>query len=492
MFRMPSRMKVHGLGWMIIIALVVIIGFILRDLSFIRYGFLYSFDSIGHFGFSKIIIDTGKLWPPSIDTMPFIGYAPWAGFHLLEAIISMITGIKLEDLFLNLVALLSIVTILPIYLAFRRKLESPYQKIALVALSSFWFYFIFGSFGGTYKPLAFFFFALVIYLVESGIERKKSGKLLILVFLTVLSLTHHLTLFATLLYLMIVYLVKGERSMLVYITYIPLSTFIIGHIFDTMNIWYCGLYDFKYKLLIIPILTLILKFIWDRANLETFIKNLLSKIENSRIEGVGIFAFFIFAVFVMKFSNFLSPIHYVFTSHLIYKYLLFLLPLIFIFIFQTLSKTSRFYEELIYVSGITLCFLGASIYLSYYHIVNRSLYYVSPFIIAIIASFSLDKKKLAVIFLISILSVFPAIPSYFYSDSADRPYYQISRDYLTLTEDFPNNTESQDVVLNSLLRVYEKHGNVYLAKMENSKLSLLQEDNLIYQRDLYFKQFNAL
>lgn len=484
--------------WMAGIVLVVMfLGLVLRDLPFIKYGFLYGVDSLGHFWFSKMIVDIGYIFPKSIDisyaggTGWFTGYAPWVGFHIIEAITSIVTGIPLEKLFLNLVALLSIITILPIYLAFRKKLESPYQKIGLLILGSFWFYFIFYSFIGAYETLGVLLFILIIYLIESGIEQKKSGKFLFLVFLTILTLTHHLSVMATLFYLILSYLIKEQKSPLVYITYIVLLTLIIGHIFDTINIGYHGLYEFGYKLLIIPVFAFVLRFIWKRINLETLIKTFLSKIASKRIGWLGILGFFIFAVFIIKFGDLISSVHYAFASPLIVKYMLFLSPLILILIYQVLSKTSNFYNEIMYILGITLGFFTAGIYSGLYFLMIRSLEFVSLFVIAIIATFSIDKKKLAVIFLISILSVVPVIPSYFYGDSVDRPYYPIPKDLIP-TKELPSNTESQDFVLNSLLKVYGKHGCEYYSKLDHSSLSVFHGENLIYQRDLYFKPYSCI
>jgi hypothetical protein len=137
--------------------LVLVLGFILRDLPFIRYGFLYGGDSLGHFWLSKIIIDTGRVIPTSAvisylgDIGWFSGYVGYFGFHLIESILSLVTGIKLETLFLNLVAIVSFLTIMPIYLVTRKHLENKYYKYSLIILASLWFYFIFYSFIGTYE-----------------------------------------------------------------------------------------------------------------------------------------------------------------------------------------------------------------------------------------------------------------------------------------------------------------------------------------------------
>ncbi|RKY41697.1 MAG: hypothetical protein DRP81_08195 [Candidatus Omnitrophota bacterium] len=504
-------MKKGYLGTGVLILIIMFIGLVLRDLPFLKYGFLYGVDSVGHFWFSKMIIDSGQLFPQYItisfqgDTGWCTGYAAWTGFHILEAITSIVTGIPLEKLFLNLTALLSMLSILPIYLAFRRDLKNKYQKLGLVILCSFWFYFIFGqAWLGTYENFGFLLFVLVIYIVESGLEKRNGGKIFILIFLTLLLITHSLSVLATLLYLIFAFMIKKRDSLLAYISYLVVLTLIIGNLYESKDIPYIGLYILKYKLFLIPLFLFFLRWFWGKiGRIEDIIQKLLLKIENSNLKWYFAILWILSVPLLLVFGEKLKFVHYIFLpifSFLFAKYFIFFTPIILIMIYLIFSKSSNFYKDLIYIVGISFGFFAAGIFLNRAFIFIRVLGFISLFVIGIVSSFPNNKRKLFALFAASLLMVAPVIPSYFYSEKIDRPYYPIAEEYCHTVKNIPIKCKaeedvllkekaiiSRETVLDTLLKIYENRGNKYICDVENSKFYIRDGKNVIYQSD-----FNAI
>ncbi|RJS72909.1 hypothetical protein CW714_03980 [Methanophagales archaeon] len=508
-----SETKLKSTTYLEILMLIVILmfGVLLRILPYLKYGFLYGTDSLGHFWFSKMIVDSGRLFPQYIsisyqgDTGWFTGYAAWTGFHILESITSIVTGIPLEKLFLNLTALLSMLSILPLYLIFRKDLKNKYQRLGLVILCSFWFYFIFYyAWQGTYESLGFLLFTFMIYLIESDLEKRKAAKISILMFLTMLLITQHLSVFATFFYLIFAFIIKKRDSLLVYVSYLVLLTLVIGNLYEAINIPYWGLYDLKYKLFLIPLFLFFLRWFWGKIErIEDIIQKLLLKLENSNLRGYFTILWILCVPLLLGFGEKLKFAHYIFLptfSFLLAKYLVFFTPIILITMYLILSKSSNFYKDLIYIAGICFGFFAAGIFASMGFLYSRFLGFISPFVIGILSSFSDNKKNLFALFVASLLMVVPVIPSYFYSEKIDRPFYPIDKEYCHSVENIPikckadedillreKDIVSGEDVLDTLLMIYEKRGNKYVCGVEKSKFYIRDGKNIIYQCD-----FNAV
>lgn len=494
----------------ILILLILTLGFLLRELPYLRYDFLFGVDSVGHFWFSKMIVDSGQLFPEHIsisyqgDTGWFTGYAAWTGFHILEAITSVVTGIPIEKLFLTMAPLMSMFSILPLYLIFRKELNK-YQRLGLVILCSFWFYFIFQhTWPGTYKSFGFLLFVLVIYLVESDLEKRKAGKISILIFLTMVLITHHLSAFATLLYLTFAFIIKKRDSLLAHISYLVVLTLVIGTLYESINISYEGLYTLKYKLLFIPLFFFFLRWFWDKIGMiEDVIQKLLVKIENSNLKWYFTILWILSVPLLLVFGEKLKFAHYIFLptfSFLLVKYLIFFTPIILITIYLLFSKSSRLYKNLIYIAGISAGIFAAGIFINKAYLFIRAIGFISPFVIGMLASFSNNERKLFTLFVVSLLMVVPVIPSSFYSKEIDRPYCAIDKEYYHTVKNIPMKCKAEEdillkekgdlsgeSVLDMLLKVYGKHGNKYICGIKNSKFYIRDEENIIYQSD-----FNAI
>ena len=443
--------------------LVLVLGFILRDLPFIRYGFLYGGDSLGHFWLSKIIIDTGRVIPTSAvisylgDTGWFSGYVGYFGFHLIESILSLVTGIKLETLFLNLVAIVSFLTIMPIYLVTRKHLENKYYKYSLIILASLWFYFIFYSFIGTYETIGFLYFVFVVYLIEKRVETENAGKILVFLLLTVLPITHSISTIVVFLYLLAAYLIKEEKRFLIYLAYLCSLILLIGILLERIGLPYLGLYQLRYALLSMPLIGFALGYLQHKFKLKKIIMDLVITLthylKNKTIVVIFIYILLIFTIYL--FGDLLPTIHYAFGSVLILKYFVFTLPIFIILIKQFISKLGIYRNE-----GFYVCFLGASFLLlcllpTHEFLIVRALGFISLFLILFIATYVDNKRRLVVILVACFLAILPTIPSYFYSEYVDRPYYPITKEDVDLSQTLARfNITPDDPTLNQLQYVY--------------------------------------
>jgi hypothetical protein len=458
--------------------LVLVLGFILRDLPFIRYGFLYGGDSLGHFWLSKIIIDTGRVIPTSAvisylgDAGWFSGYVGYFGFHLIESILSLVTGIELETLFLNLVAVVSFLTIMPIYLVTRKQTENKYYKYSLIILASLWFYFIFYSFIGTYETIGFLYFVFVVYLIEKRVETENAGKILVFLLLTVLPIT----------------LIKEEKRFLIYLAYLCSLIFLIGILLERIGLPYLGLYQLRYALLSMPLICFALGYLQHKFKLKKIIMNLVITLiyylKNKMIIVIFIYILLIFTIYL--FGDLLPTIHYAFGSVLILEYFVFTLPIFIILIKQFISKLGIYRNE-----GFYVCFLGASFLLlcllpTHEFLIVRALGFISLFLILFIATYGDNKRRLLVILVACFLAIVPAIPSYFYSEYVDRPYYPITKEDADLSRTLARfNITPNDPTLNQLQYVYgcyQQNNTIGNVTWQGDEIIASVGDDVIYSR----------
>ncbi len=494
----------------LIIVLVIIWGFLLRSLPFIKFKYLFSIDSVGHLWFSKIILDSGKLAFSYNDlnisyrgeTGWYTGYVTWPALHIVEAVISILTGISIESFFLLSFSVLSTYSTVLIYLAFRNQSNNKYQLLGLIVVSSLWFYFIFQhGWSGTYKVLGYVLYLLTIYLTSSNLEKTtKSGKLLVALILTTLAISHNVSQFATLIYLSALYIFTRRFTILVYTIYMIATILITSKAWDFAGFPYGGLNFLGPKLILLSLLPVPLVFlshVWNK--LEQDIKEFLLLLTN-RINTKTFFWVWVFALsFLLFFSENFQFIHYIFNpeyKYLLFEYVIFLSPLIFIIAYIISKEFLGVYDHLLYIFILFISFLVVSILSDKAYLFLRHLEYSSVFIIMMLSRYSKDYKKLLILLIVVSLALIPAIPSYYYSEGFDRPNPVISSAYYETISTFPTKCNagedlhlkttgdpSEVTVINTLLKIYGKYSSKNLCKILDKKFDIYHNTNRIYQAD---------
>lgn len=461
--------------------LIGILSFLLRDLPFLKYKFLYGADSLGHFWFAKIIVDYGYLYPNSIeisysgDTGWYTGYAPYFGQHVLQAETSILTGIPLEKLYFNLNALVSTLWMLPIYLITKIKTKNQFKAVASTILTAFWFYFVFHSWMGTYEIVSTFFFLILIYLTERGDIRYQY--ILEISLVTALIFTHHLTTLAMIVYLATKYVLYGSRKYITYLTYTSLVIYVAGLSFSRIGIGFGGLYLAKHYILIVPLATAIAEYVVRVVGILGLFEKFLNLVEeNKNILFLLAIAFYLTSVMIIAiFGKQLSVIHYAFGSELIMKYILGLTPIIILAIWVSVSRASKFRDEIIVIIAITTGFAIIGALKGMYFMIPRSIGFISPFLILMLSDFCDKPYKIGTLVVASLLMLYPTIPSYFYSDEIDRPYYPISEEYLQIINNKKiENSNSIDPIFKYISKIFDKYkkASSHLIKYNSQKESV--------------------
>lgn len=482
-----------------ILIITIVVGLILRDLPYLNYKFLYGVDSLGHFWFSKMILDTGTLLPNNIDisyngnTGWFTGYAPYFSFHIVESVTATVTGIQLRFLFLNLASFISLFTIIPIYLYLKDDVKNRYQKYSIVILSALWFYFIFYSFIGSYESLGFFLFMLVMYLTKKS-KLSKSEKFISFLTLSILPITHGISSFATFLYLIAYFLVTNRRVIAIYAMYMCFIIFLVGNIMDRIDIPYIGLYFLKYKLLLVIPVIFTLMLIRSHisvnkinSNIDKIIKN-IRKIFITPLFGMIIIieVYILFFAIISEYRYLLTSVHYAFGSNLIIEYILFTFPIGVILVNQFFHKLCEFKEQIFYIIFLCFGFFASAIKDSEWHfMIIRTIEFISPFLILFIASYVTNNKKLSILIIVSLLAIVPIIPSYFYSDQIDRPYYPIPQDNIYIVDTITTKLDctTDDYVLKTLINIYNPtYDSNYICNVSGvkNKIIIYHYNNIIY------------
>jgi len=142
---------------------------------------------------------------------------------------------------------------------------------------------------------------------------------------------------------------------------------------------------------------------------------------------------------------------------LVFKYLAGLTPVILIIVYTVFSELFRFREEIYYIMGIVVVFSVLGLVKEMYFMLSRVISFISPFAIVIASDFGKSPRRVVVLTIASCLMAIPVVPSYFYSDMIDRPYYPIPKDCLAIihNEDFEC-INSSDILFRYLLKVYGK------------------------------------
>ncbi len=430
------------------LALIIAAGFVVRDLPFLKYGFLYGLDSLGHFWFSWMVENYGYIFPPGISikyhhgvTGWFTSYAPFFIQHAVQGEASMISAVNLTTLFANLNAAISSLWVLVIYLIVRNRTGDESKALSSAFLTAFWFYFVFYSWMGTYEIFATFLFLTFILLVEKAEEKgtEYTGTQIAGLFLiSTIVLTHHLTTFALLLYLTAKFSESGKKVYVGYVTYLCFFTYVSGYLFTSHHIFFGGLYLAKELLLLVPLaayaagmtIGAILDLISDPVN--KWVKSNSARL--SLLLSLLYISTLVAIAFRIPATRVLLKIHYALTSPLAIKYALFLTPIA-VIIFYSIPISRK--RDVLALSVILCGFAALAAVKGKLILISRVIPFASIFLILISSEFGKDGKRVAAIAIASLLMLYPTIPSYFYSDEMDRPFYPISIDYWKVAEDLP-------------------------------------------------------